>query len=311
MNWFKTNIFLLLFNFLGLIVINGQEVQQEKIALLPFDSNGIDTISVQTAESILRLEINKLNKLGIISDKRIREVLSSTKCIDSECALKVGKELGASQVFGCKLATLGEKIIIQYFLMNVSTGKQILIDQITASKVEDLEVVMKRIAKSVVDIEPITKGAEVGNIMANESDKSVRRSSKKNFGVSFGYLYPQNGYESSDRVFVLDGRFDYEIEDYAVGMLIGIRKGFAMNIYSSYLFSRKDICPYIGGGFGFHWVSHSDGFIKKKADGFELTANTGIRILHTYSVQIVFNLELILTLNDYNDKAIVFTLGIL
>jgi hypothetical protein len=36
-----------------------------------------------------------------------------------------------------------------------------------------------------------------------------------------------------------------------------------------------------------------------------------MRVLHTYNFQLLFNLEYIRTLNDYNDGAIVFTIGIL
>ena len=48
-----------------------------------------------------------------------------------------------------------------------------------------------------------------------------------------------------------------------------------------------------------------------RSDGIELSANTGIRVLHTYNFQMIFNLEFIYTMNDYNDRAVVFTIGIL
>jgi hypothetical protein len=200
-----------------------------------------------------------------------------------------------------------------------------VIDQSTATNVEDLEMLMKRIAKSVVDRAPIDKNVEVGKILVSESTEPLRRASRKNFGISFGYLYPQRGYDNSDRIFVADARFDYELQDYAVGMLFGIRKGFAMNLYGAYLFSRTDLCPYLGGAFGFHWVSHDDLIVNfgaqpsaymvnqtnPRSDGFELTGSAGIRVLHTYNFQLIFNLEYIYTLNDYDDGAVVFTIGIL
>ena len=238
--------------------------------------------------------------------------------MESECALDAGRKLNASQVLGCQLSALGEKIVVQYFLVGVQSSRELLIDQITAINIEDLEVVMKRIAKSVVDREPIEKSAEVGKILASETAEPVSRASRNNFGISFGYLYPQKGYDNSDRIFVVDARFDHEIRDASVGMLFGIRKGFAMNLYGSYLFSRQDLCPYLGGGIGFHWISHNDLIIsydqnKKnyRGDGFELTGSAGIRVLHTYNFQFIFNLEYIYTLNDYSDQAVVFTIGIL
>jgi len=292
--------------------LKGQDNTSSKIAILPFNANGIDAVYIETAESILRLEIGKLTTMDIISVKRTLDALSGSDCKDNDCALEIGKKLNASQVVGCKLSALGEKVIVQYSLLDILSNKEIVIDQVTTSNIEELETVMKRVAKSVVEQKPITYNVEIGTILNNESEEPLRRSSRKNIGLSFGYLYPQDGYDDSERSFVGDLNLDYELEEFAVGMLLGIRRGFAMNVYGSYLFTKTDFCPFIGGAFGFHWVSHDDFFSgDKRGDGFEITANTGMRILHTYNFQIILKLDFIFTLNDYNDKAIVFTIGIL
>ena len=250
--------------------------------------------------------------------------MNGADCFTTDCALEVGKLAGADQVAGCRLAALGEKIIVQYFLLDVSSGKPMLMDQVSAVSVEDLEPVMKRVASNIVEVKTSESNAQVGNIVQEETNKPLRRQSRKNIGLSFGYLFPQYGYEDDDKSFTINLHLDYEMEDLAVGMLFGVRDGFAMNVYGDYLFSRTDICPYLGGAFGFHWITHphTDYTIvnqvglngensSKDSDGFELTVNTGLRILHTYNFQILLNLEYIMTFNDYNDKAIVFTIGIL
>ena len=289
-----------------------QDSLKTKIALLPFQYNGIDPISIHTAESILNLEINKLRKLEVIPEFRTKEIVSQIDFTNDEQAVNVGKQLGANVVLMCNLAALGEKVIVQYSLLEVSSGRKLLVDQITALNVEDLEVVMKRVAKSVVEQESSKKVAEVGNIGESESIEPLRRTSNKNFGISFGYLYPQNGYDDGDRALTFDARFDYELEEYAVGTLVGIRKGFGTYLYGSYLFSKSDFCPYLGGGLGFHWVSHdSYNNGNNRGDGFEFSAHTGLRIFRTYNFQILINLEYNVTLNDFHDNAIIFTIGIL
>jgi hypothetical protein len=289
-----------------------------RIVILPLTNNGIDAVTIETAESILRTEIGKLSSMDIVSGRKTAEAVGGTPCAESECAVQIGRSLDATQVLGCRLSALGDKIIAQYFLVDVPSGKQILIDQATATSAEDLDVLMKRLARSVIELEPISKNAEVGQILESETAEPARRATRKNFGFSFGYLYPQSGYDHSDRVFIVDTRFDYEIQDYALGMLVGIRDGFATNLYASYLASRADICPYIGGGLGFHWVSHNNLFdpvthqeVSSRGDGVEISAIGGLRILHTYSFQMIFNLEYIYTMNGYDDQAIVFTIGIL
>jgi TolB-like protein len=320
--------FILSFYFLSFTQIFAQNQSVPSIAVLPFSSNGIDSISAQTAESILILELTNRTKLNVISLTPNNDSLYYSGCMDSKCAAEIGKKIGAAKVLGCKLAALGNKIIVQYFLVDAMSGKEEILDQITSTTVEDLQTAMKRIAQSVADSIPASQDAAVGTVLKDESKTPLRRTARKNVGLSFGYLFPQNGYDNQGKVFVVDLHLDYEIQDYAVGMLFGIRQGFAMNIYGDYLFSQKDICPYLGGAFGFHWVSHSTSFepimsnsgsgtyysnsnSNNRSDGFEITANTGLRILHTYNFQILLNLEFIYTLNDYNDSAIVFTIGIL
>ena len=319
------NYSLIVILFLGMLTASAQDSSLEKIAILPFTSIGVDELSIQTTESILRQEVSKITLRELINEKRTKEIVKDENCYDPDCAIEAGKQLGAAQVISLKLSVLGEKIIVQYFLVDVNLNKTIIMDQVTSSSIEDLETVMKRIASSIIKEESIKKNAEVGMIMESESEESLRRTSRKNVGVSFGYLYPQDGYDNDlERSFVFDVHLDYELPDYAVGMLLGIRKGFAMNIYGQYLFTKTDICPFVGGAFGFHWVSSHNNYYnyntyngyginiaEKKTDGFELTLNTGVRLLHTYNFQILLKLEFIYTLNDYNDKAIVFTVGIL
>jgi hypothetical protein len=304
--------------FIFIPAINGQDSSFSRIAILPFQTNGIDPVYIGTAESILQVEISKISPMDIISAKRTLDALADEECIESECAIEIGKRLNARQVLGCKLSALGEKTIIQYFLVDVSAEKEVLVDQISATSIEELETVMKRVARSVVEVKPVAEVVEVGNIVEQESQESLRRTSNKNVGLSFGYLYPQNGYDDDSRSFVANLHLDYELEEMAVGMLLGIRKGFAINIYGDYLFTKTDICPFIGGAFGFHWISHNNFYdpylnesMDKRGDGFELTAHAGMRILHTYNFQILINLEYIYTMNEYDDGAVVFTIGIL
>ncbi len=301
--------------------LSAQTSQQDKIAVLPFCYMGVEQNYVQTAESILRIEIEKRFESNTIPKKEIVSVAAEENCFDIDCGLKIGNELNAAQVAGCKLSALGEKTIVQFFLLDVRKKKIVLKDQITAETIEDLDVVMKRIAKSLVEHTPILKNVEVGTIVASEAKKEHRRSSTKNFGVAFGYLYPQNGYDKSDRNFAFDVRIGNELQDFSVGMLLGIRKGFVMNVYGDYLLSKKDICPFVGGAFGFHWITHNSYYSdrydeygeekERKDDGFELTARTGLRLFRTYNFQVIINLAYTYTINDYDDQALLFTIGVL
>jgi len=303
-----------------------QDTTSNKIAVLPIISNGIDLASVQTAESILRMELSNASTMNLISEKKTLASLGNENCTDEECAKEIGEKLDAKQVLLCKLNPLGEKIIVQYVLVETSTGKNLLSERATAVSVEDLDAVMKRVAVSVAKQKPFNTNQEVGNIVGQESLESLRQKARYNFGVGFGYLFPSVGYDmDKEKSFTINAYFDYEVKDYAVGLMLGARQGFAINLYGNYLFSKTDVCPYVGGTLGFHWVSqhsqsynydygygyYDSNYSDKDGDGIELGLQGGVRLFHTYNFQIFIQGEYIMTFNDYNDKAFVFTIGIL
>ncbi len=295
--------------------VKAQDITSKKIVLLPLISNGVDFNSVQTAESILRMELGNESTLNVISEKKTLVALGNEECSDEDCAKLIGEQLSADEVLVCKLNILGEKLIVQYQLVETSTGKNILSERATAIDVEDLDVVMKRVAISVGKKTPFNSNQEVGNIVKQESIESLRQKARYNFGVAFGYLFPADGYDNDNKKsFTINAYFDYEINDVAAGLMIGARKGFAINLYGNYLFSRTNVCPYLGGSLGFHWVAHENWFLgneNKDGDGIELGFKGGVRLFHTYNFQFFIEGEYIMTFNDFNDKAFVFTIGIL
>lgn len=309
------------------ITLQAQETIKRSIALLPLISNGVDEASTITTESILRMELGKLNNIELLIENKTIRPLNDSYCGDQECAKEIGEVLGMDEVLFCKLNLLGEKIIVQYTLVEVSTGNNLLAEQTTALNLDDLELVMKRVALSVSNKTSFSQNVEVGNIVGNESIANLRRKSRYNFGVGFGYLFPQDGYDQDNKSFTINAYFDHEIDNYALGLMVGARQGLAINIYGNYLFSNKDVCPYIGSSVGVHWVQHEEyndwsyyddsqmnTYQQPKelsGNGIELGLKAGLRLLHTYNVQLFINLEYIMTFNDYDDKAIVFTIGLL
>lgn len=299
-------------------LVMGQEniepERQAKIAILPFSAIGIDDISVNTAEFLLEQQLFELSTMKIITRKEVLQTVGDKPCSEIDCGIKIGEKLDADQALLINLSKLGEKIIIQYMLIDVPGQSIILKDYTSTETIEDLEIVMKRIALSVTSQKPFEKSAEVGAITEKETEIPRRRKARRLLGLSLGYLYPKNGYDNSEQSFTIDIRSGYELENLEVGGQFALRKGVALNLYSLYLFSKTDFCPYIGGAFGFHWVAHEDLFFDfdgKRSDGFELIASAGIRAFRTYNFRILINLDYTITFNDYNDSAIVFTIGLI
>ena len=310
----------------SVLVIVGMSFSQSgsngKLAILPFSTVGVEEMTIRSAESLLRMEIEKIGSVVLTPENEVYQIMGEEICTEIPCAIELGSKLKVAQIVVAKLIALGEKVIVEYKLIDVANQKTLLLDQMTSATIEDLDTTMKRIAVGITRKESAEKTAEVGMITEKETETPRRRASRLFGGFSFGYLYPQDGYDDSERSFSMDFRTGAEISNYAIGMQVAVRKGFAMNIFASYLLTKKDFCPYLGGAFGFHWVSHDPqyrydpqyGYMveeEKRGDGFELSANTGLLAFRTYNVHIIVNLAYSYTLNDYDDQALIFTIGLL
>ncbi|MBN1949532.1 MAG: hypothetical protein JW784_07290, partial [Candidatus Cloacimonetes bacterium] len=240
-------------------------ISARRIAILPLSSLGIDSVTVRTADLLLYQEFGKQNETEVISRQQVQEAVGNTVCLEVECAVNIGKKTGAEEVISCSLNRLGRSIIVQYMSVDVNTESILIADNVTSVTVEDLESVMKRVCLSIMRRKPIDNTAEVGAIISDDNKSVRRRQAHPYAGFTFGYLYPQEGYDGKDRVFTVDFRSGFEMEKVAVGAQLAIRKGFAANISVSYLLTKTDLCPYVGGAFGFHWVNHNDDDNGKKS----------------------------------------------
>jgi hypothetical protein len=281
------------------------------VAVAPLHTIGIDDVTKQTADSILLKEIEFQPNLKLISRNTTEDALLGKSCTNVEEAVKLGIEVNSDLVLIPSLNKLGEKILVHYILVNVKLENVILTDMLTAVTLEDLDMVMKRLAISVDKELKFNDTAEIGNITLYEEEEPRRRKARYYGGGTFGYLYPQKGFDGNHKeTFIIDLRSGYEFENGEVGFLIGVRRGIATSVYASYLFSKKDICPFVGGSFGFRWITKKNTFFDNST-GLEAGIRAGVLLFRTYDFHVLINLEYTTLLTDEQDQSIIFTLGIL
>ncbi len=318
----KTIHFCMIALLLGSLVFTAAGQNQHSLAVLPFIRIGVDSATALSVETLLRLEIEQDPSERLISAALIHETLQDTVCEEVPCAIEIGRRLAADQVLITRLLRLGEKVVINFQLIDVEKQTVLLNEKTTAAFAEDLDTVASRMAKSIVQRISIAKTVAVGAITAEEAKDPLRRGAHSFAAFSFGYLYPNHGYDEADRSFCFDFRTGAEFARYDIGLQLALRKGFAVNLFFDALMTKTDLCPYFGAGFGFHWVSHNPSYYiapqdwgydsaeEKRGDGFELIANAGLRLLHTYDVQFLLNFAYTFTFNDYKDEAFLFTIGV-
>ncbi len=293
-----------------------------KFAIAPFLNNGVEPSVVNTVETLFRLEFQKYDTITVIAQESSSAAFANKNCFEKECAIAIGKELKSDMVVICQLLVLGQKIVVQYSCYDIQKEATTINDQVNSANVEDLDMVMKRVVQSILSSVIYSKTAEIGNITEDEKKEILSRSTRKFYNFNFGYLFPDRGYSTDERSFSMDFRAGGEIDNYDYGIQLLARDGFGVNIFGSYLVTKKDFCPYFGAGVGFHWVlkeqvevQYTNGNVvsrnEKKGDGIEFLLNGGLRLFHTYNFRLIINMSYAFTLNDFNSRGYTFTVGFL
>jgi hypothetical protein len=217
----------------------------------------------------------------------------------------VGYRAKVEQVVFGSVSRLGEKHIVQLSVVNVSTQEIVWTGSLSAKTADDLDVVTKRIAKSIAEDKKPGETVEVGMITEEEEKKPRRRRVFHTTGLKTGMILPIGGYANSGSLFGSGALYWYETPNFALEVCfsyafsgdISRERGKAIEatipeISGLYLFSRQDICPYLAGGLGFGVL----GLTSRDYDsGGEyhavINGGGGVVFLRTYDVRLLLDVR--------------------
>jgi hypothetical protein len=280
-----------------------------RLGILPIQAIGIDINEVTTIENMLKAELQTLMLDHAVLGSYGLNISEYEACSELECALQIGRDKDLDLVLVCNMSSLGDRIYLQYMLADVNKAEMIVADNTTTAKIEDMESVTQRIALSVTHRKGLDDVARIGAIMDDEAMSSKRRKGYNFKAVNFGYLHPKRGYDDKDRLFYFEFIRGIETERFNVGFSMAYNRGAAVGLVANYLLTTTDICPYIGGGLGFNWVYHKDLIDEFREDGFQVKVGGGFRFLRTYDFQVQLGCSYSWTFNDYEDEALMLTIG--
>jgi TolB-like protein len=294
---------------------------QERLGVLPFKGNGVDVSTQETVYTLLLSEIRQLKTFTVISQSDVLRLMGDGSCSETPCAVDIGRQVQATKVAFGSLNKLGEKIICQYNLVDVTSGETLCSGDLGALRVEDLDQVARRVAASIVQQTPAAdKRAVVSFVAGQESPEPDIRRTNVSLGIDCGYLYPQEGYDNEQGVFVWDIRGIYEMEHIAVDVVLGMRKGAALNVGFLYLSDPNNFSPFVGAGVGLHAVQYKQTNAGKDSDdcqdnelntGLEFLVKGGLLAFRTHDVRVAATVDYSFSLDDCEDRAIVLTLGVM
>ncbi len=286
---------------LGLVCFTPFFANATKYGVLHLKPVGVAYPTTEAVASILVSELINHGHTVLSPDAMDAAIGDVLDCYESQCAADAGSRANVEQVIYGSISRLGDKHIVQLSIVNVLTREITWAGSLAAKTAEDLDTVVKRLARSITEGKSAEETIEVGMVTEEEAKRPVRRRVFHTFGINAGILQTVAGYGETSTLYhtgVLywyeTPRFAAEISGYAAfpGSSTGANGDVLEAVFPEfsmlYMLSKQEISPYVGGGVGFGWLSVDDPYLET-AYGLTLNAGGGIVFLRTYDIRLMFD----------------------
>ena len=301
-------IFLLAF---ALIIASSAVTASENVLFFRLKGIGVDEGLVDAVSHLLQ---GALEGEGAYMPVPVHELVGYTGCFEVSCAAEIAREEGFGWAVTGSITRLGSKIIVRVELVQAESGAVRFSTDGSSLTEDDLDTVVKRLARSLSTGKDMESTAEVGMITASEYEGVRRRESYSSKSIDVGFLWPQSGsWAGVDRLTAIDLAYQYDTPEFFLLGRSGIRwggdidenggRGFGVDFLDVKIgryFSRSDFAPFLSGGVGVHWVwvkqriAPEEGGIYEDSDSganLALTAGIGFTAFRTYDFQAQFEIE--------------------
>lgn len=169
----------------------GFAVEKLSLAVLDLESKGVDSSTTDILTETLRRELVNTKRFNIVDQSQIddtmEEVLPQMKgCTTMECAIEMGRMVGADKVLRGSISTLGKKYILEVRLIDLESGT------VETAKMKewregetDYNTAIKNLVNKLVEEIPIQ--GEI--IEVSEDGKTAVINLGKDDGISEGSLF--------------------------------------------------------------------------------------------------------------------------
>jgi hypothetical protein len=292
--------------------------QALRIGVAPFAGSGLTMDQARVARSLFIHDLQKEMPKSLVVELRADSWMALSPVLEL-----LGEARGEKldRVVLVSADQLGDKLIMQLRVLQVSDESSLFTDSMPLSGVEDLDTAMQRAAMAVARGKSLDEVREVGQVLENEGLKTRHREALRQTTLQAGYLWPlsddnldksKRNYDGHARRFTFAISNGIEDRQFDAGYTLAWRYGFAAQLYSDWLFRTQDICPYLGAALGFHWALDKNTGASDYGvdDGFHLAARSGIILFRTYDFQMSLEGSYLVTWNDDVDRAWMLSLGL-
>jgi opacity protein-like surface antigen len=297
---------------LALIVAANAATASEQALFFRFRGIGVDEELIDAVSHLLR---GSLENEGVYVPVQADERVGYTGCSEPSCAAQIAREEGFEWAVTGSITRLGSKMIVRVELVEAVSGEIRFSTDGSSLTEDDLDTVLKRLARSLSTGKDMESTAEVGMITASEYEEARRRESYSSKSLDVGFLWPQNGsWAGVERLTALDLVYQHDTPEFFLLGRSGIRwggdidndggRGFGLNILDVKIgryFSRGDFSPFLSTGVGVHWVWVKKQIVEEggtvyyeesdSGTNLAMTAGLGITAFRTYDFQAQFEIE--------------------
>ncbi|MBN1754621.1 hypothetical protein JW877_00270 [bacterium] len=309
----------LLFLFIGILIttLTGQETT-ETIAVFGFKTINIDPSIGLTAHELFKNELVISGAFSVF-DTDYSEIQD---CYSLDCVVQNCRNFKVNKCIYGSLTALGNKIIVAVNMVDANLETIIFSDQLTASQIEDLDMVIKRLTSALISRKPAGEVITKETVTLVETEEPRRRKNFYTFGLRIGYLFPfGSSYGGESELTSYDFVGLYEMEHFIVEAHFAIRSGDdadeqAIDFSLLYTPLLGDFSPYLAAGLGVHWVdinNYEEEYFYY-SDGPSLNLGGGLFAFQTYDFRFVIDLRysyvFLLDEEADNQHGLTLTLGI-
>jgi TolB-like protein len=264
--------------------------EKPKLAVFEFQGIGVEKKNLTTIVSdLLRDELSKCPNYRVISKEVMIVVLGDTLTVKDIDDVKTKSDtLKAKLAVIGRITQLGTKTILSVSLINVRNKVTIFTDKLTSSNIDDLEIVIPRLAKALCKMEKAKSNVTVETVTEEEAKPKRRRSSYFTGGMLLGYFFPLG----DEKKMYFNSVYLYEMPYYMVEATLDFFSLFPLPRYVTFCIYRflnlEDFSPFIGGGVGTEEYETEE---YKYAHHFLIKGGIGFVAFRTFDFHFILNVR--------------------
>jgi len=212
-------------------------------ALAPFEGVNLNEGHTTAAQAVLKMHLERLGQRVVVLPAGGADVASAAK------------EQGATATLRGSLVRLGQ--LVKVTLTLEPEGGAPKVASLDAASPEDLDPVLMRLARHLVNGEPLDEG-RVSEMTEKEEDAYLRKRANSYFGVEVtGLLAKAGGHNTflsgANLYWLYDARSFFADITAGFSAAQGHKGGSAFNFNVALLYplADRDLTPYVGGGAGY------------------------------------------------------------